>query len=219
MEWEQNYGESEEDGIVDILETNNGYALLGWSDSKDHDVGGNYELLDIWVIKLYASLKVIPKIAYLNTCETDLDSGIGIFDLAAAKDLIRDCPSPELYWFEDVDGNNLIENYITADKTIYVKKEPDLCLSFTVILIIDPIAINTPVISGPTSVCPNNQQTYLISETAGVNSFLWDKKNKFLKGEIVKQLRSFRIKRFFSLKPKAVGPLIARIERANSLRL
>ncbi len=53
IEWEKNYGGSDDDYIRSIAQTTDGgYIVAGESSSIDGDVSGNNGLLDFWVIKL-----------------------------------------------------------------------------------------------------------------------------------------------------------------------
>lgn len=50
--WSKNYGGSRPDDVAEIIEANNGYLLLGDSESKDYDVSNNHGGRDIWLAKL-----------------------------------------------------------------------------------------------------------------------------------------------------------------------
>jgi hypothetical protein len=50
--WSKNYGGSRPDYAAEMIETNNGYLLLGASESKDYDVSNNHGGRDIWLAKL-----------------------------------------------------------------------------------------------------------------------------------------------------------------------
>jgi len=53
MEWEQNYGGTEQDVLEAVLQTSDGgYLLGGKSESIDENVGGNYGDDDYWVVKI-----------------------------------------------------------------------------------------------------------------------------------------------------------------------
>jgi len=53
LEWEKNYGGTEADRALFIQQTTDqGYIAIGWSESNDGDVGGNYGGWDYWIIKL-----------------------------------------------------------------------------------------------------------------------------------------------------------------------
>jgi hypothetical protein len=50
--WSKNYGGSRPDYASEMIETNNGYLLLGASESKDYDVSKNHGGRDVWLAKL-----------------------------------------------------------------------------------------------------------------------------------------------------------------------
>lgn len=53
IEWQDNFGGSENDNLESIIQTNDGNLVLaGYSNSSDGDVGGNNGDYDYWVIKL-----------------------------------------------------------------------------------------------------------------------------------------------------------------------
>lgn len=56
IEWEKSYGGSSFDFGQKILQTNDdGYILVGTSDSSDGDVANNYGQSDVWIVKLSAA--------------------------------------------------------------------------------------------------------------------------------------------------------------------
>lgn len=52
IEWENNYGGSDEDIAFSILQTDGGYIIAGQTKSNDGDVFGNFGSVDIWVLKI-----------------------------------------------------------------------------------------------------------------------------------------------------------------------
>jgi hypothetical protein len=56
LEWEQNYGGSERDGVSSLKRTTDGgYIMAGYTKSEDHDVSSHNRWEDFWIIKLSKS--------------------------------------------------------------------------------------------------------------------------------------------------------------------
>ena len=56
LQWQHNYGGSDDDRAEDIIQTlDGGYVVAGYSRSSDGDVGGNNGSWDMWILKLDAA--------------------------------------------------------------------------------------------------------------------------------------------------------------------
>lgn len=64
IEWRRYFGGANTDTCYDALETNDGYILVGSSDSNDVDIKGNKGTYDFWVVKIDKTGKLLWEKSY-----------------------------------------------------------------------------------------------------------------------------------------------------------
>ena len=127
IEWSQYFGGNFTDTPEDIIQTNdNGFIIVGSSDSNDTDISNNIGSYDFWVVKISASGKLIWEKSFggnqidearaivssndgnyiiagdTRSSDTDISNNIGAADLW----LIKISPNGDLLWEKTIGGTN-----------------------------------------------------------------------------------------------------------------